>query len=72
MNIKHRKLLNAALGFALLFATGCWNRVDFEDEQGYHDYVILPKGYSVEQRTTRIEQTESNITVTIIYKRRTK
>jgi hypothetical protein len=71
MNIKHRKLLNAAIGFALLFATGCWNKVTFEDEQGYDDYVILPNGYSVEPPAI-IKQTESNITVTIIYKRRTK
>lgn len=71
MNIKHRKLLNAVIGLALLFATGCWNRVDFEDEQGNGDYIILPKGYSVEPPAI-IKQTESNITVTIIYKRRTK
>lgn len=64
-----RKIANAMLGLALLFATGCYNRVGFEDEQGNSDCIVLPKGYSVEQ-PARIEQTDSNITITIIYYRR--
>jgi hypothetical protein len=66
----NRRIIYALLGLTLLLATGCWNKVDFEDEQGNGDYIVLPKGYSVEQ-PARIEQTESNITVTIIYKMRT-
>lgn len=64
-----RRILNAALGLGLLCLAGCWNRVEAEDESGEHDSIILPKCNYRLAKPMRIQQTDSNIIVTITYER---
>lgn len=67
-----RRILNAALGLGLLCLAGCFNRVEAEDESGEHDSIILPKSNYRLAKPMRIQQTDSNIIITVIYERTTK
>ena len=63
-----RRLTTAALGLAPAAALcGCWNRILVEDEHGEADRIRLPRGYRYVGPT--IQQTESNISVTITFER---
>lgn len=66
MNLPH--LRNAAIGILLLAFCGCWNRVSVEDERGDTDRLRLPSGFKFAP-PMRIQQTQTNITVTVIFER---
>jgi len=70
----NQRIFYAILGFAsigLFLCAGCWNRVDVEDSRGNSDRVILPSGYHL-VKPLLVKQNDSNMVVTITFKRNEK